>query len=77
MAPFYCLSEKYFTICIIIIIIITIVNIVFINNIVFVCSEQAAGRQRASGGGPGELISAGSGQPVFEHQERLSPRHLE
>lgn len=36
------------------------------------CSEQAAGRQRTSGSGPGELVSSGSGQPVSEHQEHLS-----
>lgn len=38
----------------------------------FVCSEQAAGRQRTSCSGPGELVSSGSGQPVSEHQEHLS-----
>lgn len=36
------------------------------------CSEQTAGRQRESGSSFGELLTAGGGQPVPEHQEHLS-----
>lgn len=36
------------------------------------CSEQTAGRQRESGSSSGELLAAGGGQPVPEHQEHLS-----
>lgn len=46
------------------------VYIVFL--VLCVCSEQAAGRQRESGSRPGEFVAAGGGQPVSEHQERLS-----
>lgn len=44
----------------------------FVGFCVPACSEQAAGRQRESGCRPGELVSAGGGQPVSEHQEHLS-----
>lgn len=51
-----------------------ILFIVFISDFVCVCvcSEQAASRQRESGSRPGELVSAGGGQPVSEHQKHLS-----
>lgn len=37
-----------------------------------ICSEQTAGRQRASGSCFGELLAAGGGQPVSEHQKPLN-----
>lgn len=37
-----------------------------------ICSEQTAGRQRESGSCFGELLAAGGGQPVSEHQKPLN-----